>query len=96
MHQLVDIGPEILFQDNKSTIFISTKVRSTSERTRHIKIRYFFIHHYIQTKEIDLQYLPTAGMIADLLTKPLDGSLFTRLGGILTGKLRNQLRNVKN
>jgi hypothetical protein len=41
MHQHVDIGPAILFQDNKSTIFVSGKGRSTSERTRHIKVRFF-------------------------------------------------------
>jgi hypothetical protein len=41
MHQHVDIGPAILFQDNKSTIFVSEKGRSTSERTRHIKVRFF-------------------------------------------------------
>jgi hypothetical protein len=55
-----DIGPIILFQDKKSTICLANKGRSTSERTRHIKIRYFFIRHYIDTHEIVLEYMPTA------------------------------------
>ena len=32
-----------LYQDNMSTIFLANKGRSTSERTRHIKIRFFFV-----------------------------------------------------
>ena len=46
-----------------STIFLSEKVRSTSERTRHIKIGYFFIDHCIETKEIVLLYIPTEDMV---------------------------------
>jgi Reverse transcriptase (RNA-dependent DNA polymerase) len=88
-HQLLNIGPAILYQDNKSTIYLSEKGRSTSERTRHIKIRYFFVNHYIDTKEIKLEYMPTSDMIADILTKPLHGSLFTRLAHLLTGNLRS-------
>jgi Reverse transcriptase (RNA-dependent DNA polymerase) len=43
------LGPATVYQDNKSTIFLANKGRSTSERSRHIKIRYFFHHtrHFI-------------------------------------------------
>ena len=67
----MDIGPAIIFQDNQSTIFLARKGRSTSERSRHIKIRYLFVSHYIVGKEIESQYLPTEDMVADVLTKPL-------------------------
>ena len=85
LHQNIAIGPVILFQDNKSTIFLATKGRSTSERTRHIKIRYFFISHYIETNEIVIKHMPTASMIADALTKPLHGTLFVEMTKALTG-----------
>jgi hypothetical protein len=62
------LGPATVFQDNKSTIFLANKGRSTSERSRHIKIRYFFVSHYIESKEIALEYLPTGLMVADILT----------------------------
>ena len=39
--QGIPMGPAILYEDNKSTIFLADKGRSTSERTRHIKI---FLH----------------------------------------------------
>lgn len=82
-----NLGPATIFQDNQSTIFLANKGKSTSERSRHIKIRYFFVSHYIETKEIALQYLPTEDMVADTLTKPLHGSRFHKLTGILTGNL---------
>jgi Reverse transcriptase (RNA-dependent DNA polymerase) len=81
----LDIGPAIIYQDNQSTMFLGNKGRSTSERSRHIKIRYFFVSHYINAKEIVLQYLPTADIISDILTKPLHGSLFIKLANKLTG-----------
>lgn len=41
-----DVGPIVLYQDNRSTICLANKGRSKSERTRNIKIRYFFIRHF--------------------------------------------------
>ena len=78
------LGPAIVFQDNQSTIFLGNKGSSTSERSRHIKIRYFFVHNYITSKEVELKYLPTSEMVADILTKPLHGALFQKLRGQLT------------
>lgn len=48
----INVGPAIIFQDNQSTIFLASKGRSTSERSRHIKIRHFFVSHYIEAKEM--------------------------------------------
>jgi Reverse transcriptase (RNA-dependent DNA polymerase) len=81
----VPLGPVILYQDNLSTIFLANKGRSTNEKTRHIKIRYFFIHHYIDMKEITIVHMPTAKMIADIMTKPLHGALFNKLSAVLSG-----------
>ena len=81
----LQLGPAVVYQDNQSTIFLANKGRSTSERSRHIKIRYFFVQHYIEASEIKLEYLPTGQMVADILTKPLHGSLFKALADKLTG-----------
>jgi hypothetical protein len=81
----VPLGPVILYQDNLSTIFLANKGRSTNEKTRHIKIRCFFIHHYIDMKEITIVHMPTAKMIADIMTKPLHGALFNKLSDVLSG-----------
>jgi hypothetical protein len=73
------LGPSIIYQDNQSTIAMVNKGCSTSERTRHIKIRYFFVKDFIDKQEIKLEYLPTGEMLADMLTKPLQGELFRKM-----------------
>ena len=32
-------------------------------RSRHIKVRYFFVSHYTEAKDIELQYLPTEAIV---------------------------------
>jgi hypothetical protein len=81
----LDVGPAMIYQDNQSTIWLANKGRSTSERSRHIKIRHFFVSHYIENEEVMVKYLPTGDMVADVLTKPLHGQLFVKLTGLLTG-----------
>jgi hypothetical protein len=81
-----DMHEAIINQDNRSTIAMAERGRSTSERTRHIDIRHFFIKDRIESGEVKLEYLPTEEMIADILTKPLQGALFR--------KLRSKLMNL--
>ena len=78
--------PATVYQDNLSTIFLANKGRSASERNRHI-IRHFFITHYIENKQVILMHMPTADMIADLLTKPLHGAMFAKLASLITGNI---------
>ena len=84
--QGIHLGPATLYQDNLSTIFLANKGRSTNERTRHIKIRYFFITHYVENKEIKIEYMPTTKMIADILTKSIHGTLFKKLSAAISGR----------
>ena len=74
-----DMGPAIMFQDNKSAMILSERGKGTSQRTRHINVRYFFIKDRIENKELKLRYCETLKMLADILTKPLQGSLFREL-----------------
>jgi hypothetical protein len=69
----------IIYQDNKSTIIMAEKGKTTSERTRHINVRYFFVKDRIENGEVQLEYMPTEDMIADSLTKPLQGSMFREM-----------------
>ena len=59
--------------------------RPTSDRTRHINIRFFFASDKQTGGEIEIEYKPTKEMLADILTKPLQGELFQQL--------RNELLN---
>ena len=74
--------PLLVLQDNMSTIAIISN-DSPQFRSRYIRIRYFFMVELIQSKEIIVEYLPTAEMVADILTKPLQGALFASLRALL-------------
>jgi hypothetical protein len=73
------MSPVTVMQDNKSGIIMMELGYSTSERTRHIKTRYCFIQDRINAGDTVLQYLPTEAMIADILTKPLQGGVSREL-----------------
>ena len=75
----------MVYEDNKATILLATRGSPTSERSRHIKIRFFFIKQFLDSKEMELHYCATDQMIADVLTKPLKGSYFQRLRDYLLG-----------
>jgi hypothetical protein len=75
--------PATVYQDNQSTIKMVENGETTSNRTRHIATRYFFAHDRVKTGEIQLKYKPTEDMIADLLTKPLQGKAFRKLRDLL-------------
>ncbi len=71
--------PAIIFQDNKSAIRLMECGKSTSTNTKHINIRYFFVKDRLDAEEIKIVHLGTKAMIADVLTKPLQGSLFRHM-----------------
>ena len=78
-----NIGPAKIYEDNTSAIKLAENGRSNSSRTRHIATRFFFISDRINSKEIVVEYMKTQDMIADILTKPLQGALFRRLRSML-------------
>lgn len=62
-----------LRNDNQSAIkMLSTK--DCHKRTKHIDVRYHFIKDLISKNYINVTYLPTSMMVADVLTKPLSGT----------------------
>lgn len=71
-----ETGPAIVHQDNKSTITLAEKGRSTSNRTRHVSIRYFFVKDRIESKDINVIHTGTEKMVADFFSKPLQGHAF--------------------
>jgi len=78
MLQGYELPPLVVHQDNLSTIAI-VKKNTPEFRSRYIKIRYFFLLELQESGEIIIQYLPTADMLADIFTKPLQGRLFVSL-----------------
>jgi hypothetical protein len=83
LDQGYDVGASKVYQDNQSTIAMVKNGRSNSARTRHIAIRFYFVADRVASKEISVEYMRTGDMVADILTKPLQGQLFIRLRELL-------------
>lgn len=79
IEQGYQMGPAKVYQDNQSTIRLVKNGKSSSERTRHVNIRYFFIKDRVDSGELEVEYCPTNEMHADILTKPLHGEQFIKL-----------------
>jgi hypothetical protein len=79
IEQGYQMGPATIYQDNTSTIALIKNGKSNNEKTRHIAIRFFFVSDRVKSNEIKVEYMATGQMLADILTKPLQGSLFKRL-----------------
>ena len=94
LHQGYSIKAANVYQDNTSTIALAERGRSTSERTKHVHIRYFFVKDRIESGEIKITYLPTNEMVADILTKPLQGELFRTLRDRLLNCSHNIIDNI--
>ena len=60
MAQGIQIQKNIVYQDNKSTILLAKNgMASSSKRTRHINLRFFFIKDRIDSNETSVEYCPT-------------------------------------
>jgi hypothetical protein len=71
-------GKMIVYCDNTSAINISKNPIQHS-RTKHIDIRHHFIRDLVETQVLSLEFMHTEHQLADLFTKPLDGSRFEYL-----------------
>lgn len=68
--------PIIIYQDNMSTIYLASNGKGNFKRSKHISNRYFWIKQFIDQNIVTIKYIPSASMIADLLTKSIIGQKF--------------------
>jgi hypothetical protein len=73
-------------QDNQSTIAMLTTVKKDSMRTRHINVRYYWLRERIKDGELTLVHVPTGEMLADILTKPMQGQMFRNFTRVFCGR----------
>ena len=88
-----DQGPVDVWQDNEAVTKLIGSERRTHQRTKHIDARFFYAKELSEKKEIILRWTPNHLMIADLMTKPVMGSLFVSLEEYITG---NKTWNITN
>ena len=70
----------ILLQDNTSAILLERfRKRSSTKQTRHMSIKYHYVTSKLNDKTITtVTYQSTKEMVADYLSKTLQGSLFRK------------------
>ena len=80
-NQLLDYGLQVNkipnFYDNTSAIAI-TEYPVQHSRTKHIDIKYHFIREHVMNGTVELHFVLSKKQLADIFTKPLDESTFTR------------------
>ena len=80
------IHDNVIYQDNQSAIKLENNGRlSSSKRTRHINIRYYFITDIFTNQEASVKFCPTLDIIGYYSTKALQGSQFRRFHYIIIG-----------
>ena len=76
----------VVYQDNTSSILLERNGRSSStKRMKHKHFRYFYVTEQVQNKTIHVAHCPTEEMVADFFTKPVQGSLFTKMCNYIMG-----------
>ena len=64
------VDPMFIYGHNKGALFLA-RDPVQHQRTKHIDIRHHFIREKVASGEIDLRHIPTAEMVADIMTKGL-------------------------
>jgi len=78
----------IIYQDNKSTISLAKG--GGHKRSKHFDIEFYFVIERIREGKIQLHYIPTNDMLADMFTKTLPHAQFERLRErMMNGKIEN-------
>ena len=79
----------IIYKYYKSAILLKKNGNnSSSKRTKHIAIRYYFITDRVKADELTIKYFPTGDLVADYFTKPLQGKKFYQI--------RKEILNLKD
>ena len=69
--------PTSIYEDNKAAIAITENSKNHT-RTKHIELRYHSTRDYIARKLIEIKYIHTDDMLADVFTKPLSRIKFKK------------------
>jgi hypothetical protein len=80
------IADKVMYQDNMTPIHMLTTEKPSTMRNAHIGSKYFFLRDHIASGDIKIVHLRSQLMIADLLTKSVNGNFFNSLRAGLLGE----------
>ena len=78
-----DVGC-VIGQDNMSTMALIKRGEPGAMGSRHINIRYFWLKDRIEAGKVSIVHVPTSEMIANILTKPVQGAQFLHERDLIT------------
>ena len=85
------IHENIVYQDNQSAILLEKNgMASSSKRTKHLNVRFFFVMDRIKKGELEVGWCPTEEMVGDFATKPVQGALFRKFRDLIMGVIPTQ------
>ena len=65
------VQENIVYQDNLSAILLEKNGKaSSSKRTKHINVRYYFVTDRIKKGDMSVEWCPTEDMTGDFMMKP--------------------------
>jgi hypothetical protein len=80
------IDESILNQDNMSPMILEWNGKESScKRTKHIRVRYFFIKDRIMSGDITLKHCPATQILGDQFIKPLQGAMLRKFRAEIHG-----------
>ena len=83
----VALKTPIIYQDNKSAIALVQSLLNKKLRSRHLNARRRVMYDEIMVnRSVDIAYLQTSEMTADVLSKPVCGEKFFQVRGEHTGR----------
>ena len=81
-----DVEENVVYQDNKSAILLEKHGRkSAGKRSRALNVRYFFVTDQVEKGNVMIEYCGTEKMVADFMTKPLQGEKFKEFRKMILG-----------
>jgi hypothetical protein len=88
------IKENITHRDNQSSLKLKANGKiSSTKRTSHYDIKYFYTTDLINKKEVSIKYCPTKAVTSDYMTKPLTGHKF-KLFGDNKLKIKNEAHQL--
>jgi len=80
LHLMREMGyhsdPAVVYQDNLSTMFLANRGPGIVSKSRHIPVRYYYVHDCIARGILVVVHCPTVEMRVDYITKPKTGKTF--------------------
>jgi hypothetical protein len=85
----VPIGKVVLYSDNQAAIALSEH-DTNHRRSKHISMRKFFIREKIEQGIVQIKWIPTYNMIADIFTKNVSKNILIKMRNIIFNQKNNQ------